>query len=75
MLVIERVMIGYARGASMHIGATECLGADDLSPLLDPIGFTVSGTGGTRPVALPSWRLDSTAAIDVVAIDAARTGD
>ena len=40
--------------------------ADDLSPLLDPIGFTVSGTGDTRSVVLPPWRLDSTEEIDVI---------
>ena len=40
--------------------------ADDLPPLLDPIGFTVSGDGDTRTVELPSWRLDSTEEIDVV---------
>jgi phenylalanyl-tRNA synthetase beta chain len=42
------------------------LEADDLPALLDPIGFTVSGTGATRDVALPSWRLDSTEEIDVI---------
>lgn len=40
--------------------------ADDLPALLNPIGYTVSGTGDTRTVALPTWRLDSTAEIDVV---------
>ncbi len=40
--------------------------ADDLPALLDPIGFTVSGTGDTRSVVLPSWRLDSTEEIDVI---------
>jgi len=40
--------------------------ADDLPPLLDPIGFTVSGAGDTRTVALPSWRPDSVEEIDVV---------
>jgi phenylalanyl-tRNA synthetase beta chain len=40
--------------------------ADDLPPLLDPIGFTVSGAGDTRSVVLPSWRLDSTEEIDVI---------
>ena len=34
--------------------------------LLDPIGYTVSGDGDTRRVALPSWRPDSEAEIDVV---------
>jgi phenylalanyl-tRNA synthetase beta chain len=42
------------------------LAADDLPALLDPIGYTVSGTGGVRTVALPSWRPDSDAEIDVV---------
>jgi phenylalanyl-tRNA synthetase beta chain len=42
------------------------LSADDLGPLLDPIGFTVSGEGDTRRVVLPSWRLDSIEEIDVV---------
>lgn len=42
------------------------LTADDLPPLLDPIGYTVSGTGDTRTVALPSWRPDSTEEIDVI---------
>ncbi len=40
--------------------------ADDLPPLLDPIGYTVSGSGDTRSVALPSWRPDSTEEVDVV---------
>ena len=42
------------------------LAADDLPPLLDPIGYTVTGDGDTRTVALPSWRLDSTEEIDVI---------
>ncbi|HWM22348.1 MAG TPA: phenylalanine--tRNA ligase subunit beta [Ilumatobacteraceae bacterium] len=42
------------------------LTADELPGLLDPIGFTVSGDGDTRRVALPSWRPDSEAEIDVV---------
>ena len=42
------------------------LAADDLPPLLDPIGFTVSGTGDVRTVAIPSWRLDSVEEIDVI---------
>jgi phenylalanyl-tRNA synthetase beta chain len=46
------------------IGTT--LTADDLPPLLDPIGYTVSGTGDTRTVALPSWRGDSSEEIDVI---------
>jgi len=40
--------------------------ADDLPRLLDPIGFTVSGDGDTREVALPTWRPDSTAEVDVI---------
>ena len=42
------------------------LAADDLPPLLDPIGYTVTGTGDVRTVALPTWRPDSTAEIDVI---------
>ncbi|WP_040494901.1 phenylalanine--tRNA ligase subunit beta [Ilumatobacter nonamiensis] len=42
------------------------LSADDLPSLLDPIGYTVSGSGDTRTVALPTWRLDSTAEVDVI---------
>ncbi|BAN02386.1 phenylalanine--tRNA ligase subunit beta [Ilumatobacter coccineus] len=42
------------------------LTADDLPAILDPIGYTVSGTGDTRTVVLPTWRLDSTAEIDVI---------
>ncbi len=40
--------------------------ADDLPGLLDPIGFTVSGSGDTRTVALPTWRLDATEEVDVI---------
>ncbi|NOX29791.1 MAG: phenylalanine--tRNA ligase subunit beta, partial [Actinobacteria bacterium] len=42
------------------------LQADDLPGLLDPIGYTVSGDGETRSVVLPTWRLDSTAEVDVI---------
>ncbi len=42
------------------------LTADDLPPLLDPIGYSVTGTGDTRTVDLPTWRPDSTAEIDVI---------
>lgn len=42
------------------------LGADDLPALLDPIGFTVTGDGDTRTVAIPSWRPDSAEEIDVI---------
>ena len=42
------------------------LAADDLPGLLDRIGYTVTGTGDTRTVVLPTWRLDSTEEIDVI---------
>jgi phenylalanyl-tRNA synthetase beta chain len=42
------------------------LTGDDLPALLDPIGYIVSGSGETRTVTLPTWRLDSTAEIDVI---------
>ncbi len=42
------------------------LDAGDLPGLLDPIGFTVTGVGDTRRVAIPSWRPDSEAEIDVI---------
>ncbi len=42
------------------------LTADDLPPLLDPIGYTVSGDGDTRTVVLPTWRPDSTDEVDVI---------
>lgn len=42
------------------------LNGDDLPRLLDPIGYTVSGDGDTRTVALPTWRPDSVAEVDVV---------
>ena len=48
-----------------RILGTELTG-DDLPPLLDPIGFTVSGDGDARTVALPTWRPDSEAEVDVV---------
>lgn len=40
--------------------------ADVLPGLLDPIGYTVSGDGAVRQVVLPTWRLDSTAEVDVI---------
>ena len=46
------------------IGTT--LTATDLPALLDPIGFTVSGDGDIREVAIPSWRPDSAEEIDVI---------
>jgi phenylalanyl-tRNA synthetase beta chain len=42
------------------------LEADDLPRLLDPIGFTVTGSGDTRTVTLPTWRLDATEEVDVI---------
>jgi phenylalanyl-tRNA synthetase beta chain len=42
------------------------LTADDLAPLLDPIGFTVSGDGDTRTVAIPSWRPDCEVEVDII---------
>jgi phenylalanyl-tRNA synthetase beta chain len=42
------------------------LTGDDLPRFLDPIGFTVTGDGDTRSVALPTWRPDSTAEVDVI---------
>jgi phenylalanyl-tRNA synthetase beta chain len=42
------------------------LAADDLPALLDPIGYTVTGSGDTRNVVLPTWRLDSTDEVDVI---------
>jgi phenylalanyl-tRNA synthetase beta chain len=59
------------RSAAVRIGNVNRIlgtefGADDLAPLLDPIGYTVSGAGATREVALPTWRLDSTGEIDVI---------
>ena len=34
--------------------------------MLDPIGFTVTGGGDVRTVAIPSWRPDSAEEIDVI---------
>ena len=48
-----------------RILGTELTG-DDLPRLLDPIGFTVTGDGDTRTVALPTWRPDSEAEVDVI---------
>jgi phenylalanyl-tRNA synthetase beta chain len=42
------------------------LTAADLSPLLDPIGFTVSGDADPVTVLIPSWRPDSAEEIDVI---------
>lgn len=61
----------FERSTSVRISEVNrilgtALSADDLSALLDPIGFTVSGTGESRTVALPSWRPDSSVEIDVI---------
>ncbi len=42
------------------------LTGDDLPPLLDPIGYTVTGDGETRTVSLPTWRPDSEIEVDVI---------
>ncbi|MGD9703471.1 MAG: phenylalanine--tRNA ligase subunit beta [Acidimicrobiia bacterium] len=44
------------------------LTADELPPLLDPIGYTVAATGTDESVtvSVPSWRPDSEAEIDVI---------
>jgi phenylalanyl-tRNA synthetase beta chain len=43
------------------------LGRDEVAGLIDPIGFTVSGGDAESfEVAIPSWRPDSTAEIDVI---------
>ena len=42
------------------------LTAADLPPLLDPLGFTVSGDGDPATVRIPSWRPDSAEEIDVI---------
>ena len=48
--------------------------ADDLPGLLDPIGYTVAGSGDTLAVALPSWRPDSVEEVDVIEEVARRYG-
>lgn len=42
------------------------LTGDDLPRLLDPIGYTVTGDGDNRTVALPTWRPDSQVEVDVI---------
>jgi phenylalanyl-tRNA synthetase beta chain len=64
-LPAERRSVDVRIGAVNRILGTELV-ADDLPRLLDPIGYTVSGTGETREVVLPSWRPDSTEEIDVI---------
>jgi phenylalanyl-tRNA synthetase beta chain len=61
----------YERSATVRIAeVNRILGtrlvADDLPGLLDPIGFTVEGGGDTRRVAIPPWRPDSDAEVDVI---------
>jgi phenylalanyl-tRNA synthetase beta chain len=64
-LPAEQRSVDVRISAVNRILGTE-LEADDLPRLLDPIGYTVSGTGETREVVLPSWRPDSTEEIDVI---------
>ena len=64
LLPAERTVAVRVDAVNRVLGTA--LVADDLSGLLDPIGYTVSGAGDTRTVALPTWRLDSTSEIDVV---------
>jgi phenylalanyl-tRNA synthetase beta chain len=64
-LPAERRSVDVRISAVNRILGTELV-ADDLPHLLDPIGYTVSGTGETREVVLPSWRPDSTEEIDVI---------
>ncbi|MDQ3305974.1 MAG: phenylalanine--tRNA ligase subunit beta [Actinomycetota bacterium] len=43
------------------------LGTEEITRLLQPLGFTATPAGdGCLEVALPPWRLDSTAEIDVI---------
>jgi phenylalanyl-tRNA synthetase beta chain len=60
----ERSCVVRISEVNRILGTT--LTADDLAPLLDPIGFTVAGDGDARTVALPTWRGDSSGEIDVI---------
>jgi phenylalanyl-tRNA synthetase beta chain len=64
LMPADRTVTVRVDAVNRVLGTT--LVADDLPALLDPIGYTVSGAGDTRTVVLPTWRLDSTAEIDVV---------
>lgn len=64
-LPVEHRSVPVRIDAVNRILGTE-LSADELPGLLDPIGYTVSGSGDTRDVVLPSWRLDSTDEVDVI---------
>jgi phenylalanyl-tRNA synthetase beta chain len=69
-----------ARGASLPPADRSCdvrvsevnrilgtsLTANDLPALLDPIGFTVTGSSDVRTVRIPTWRPDSSDEIDVI---------
>ncbi len=62
---------GQARTVEVRVAQVNrvlgtALSAADLTALLDPIGYTVSGEGAAVTVALPSWRPDSEAEIDVI---------
>lgn len=60
----ERAVTVRVSQVNRILGTT--LSGDDLPPLLDPIGFTVTGHGDTRTVALPTWRPDSSDEVDVI---------
>ena len=69
----RRVIAPGARAArSLRVSQAERiigveLTRDDVAALLDPIGFTVTGDDPEAlTVALPTWRPDSTAEIDVI---------
>ncbi len=42
------------------------LSRDEVADLIEPIGFTSEAHGGDLQVAIPSWRFDSTAEVDVI---------
>ncbi len=64
-LPAERRSVPVRISAVNRILGTD-LTADDLPGLLDAIGYTVSGSGATRDIVLPTWRLDSTEEVDVI---------
>ena len=61
---LERSVLVRIANVNRILGTS--LTSDDLGPLLDPIGYTVTGSGDVRDVALPSWRPDSTEEVDVI---------
>lgn len=59
------------RSVDLRVGQVDrilgtALDSGELAALLDPIGFTVSGSGDVLQVAVPSWRPDCTSEIDVI---------